>query len=258
MTEQARQSAAAHAIACAAAMAALSAAIAAAAPLTGCSRERTGQAPPALDGGEPANAAARPPSDTAGQRMAVMELFKACVKDVQAILETDDADAARNLVRGILIDDSWLDRFLDADGEAWKAESMHLEMQQFAAVRVASQPERFARILMDYYHSGRGKGVGTTEGDELQAMALKLVRQGRLFEKLLDDETADEPMIAPCRYSADEPVRDETDPDRMTIVARFLKFRMDRTYEIEFRRLPLDSDRDVMVWLPVAKRQLAE
>ena len=196
-------------------------------------------------------------SESAGPRVSPMELFRTCVKEVQAILEMDDAEAAQGLVRGILIDDTWLERFLatETGDDLWKAESMHLEMQQYVAIRVASQPERFARILMEYYHSGRNAGVGTDSGDDLRSMALKLVRQGSLFEKLLDDETADEPMIARCRYSAGEPVRDEADPDKMTVRAEFLKFRMDRAYEIEFRQLPLDADHDVKVWLPVAKKQ---
>ncbi len=193
-------------------------------------------------------------------RVSTMELFQTCVKEVQAILEMEDSDAAQAKVRAILIEDAWLERFLatESDADLWKAESMYLEMQQYVAIRMATQPERFAKILMEYYHSGRDIGMGTDSNDDLRAMALKLVMQGRLFEKLLDDETADEPMIARCRYSADEPIADDSDPDKMTITARFLKFRMNRSYEIEFRKLPLDTDHDVMVWLPISKTQIRE
>ena len=187
-----------------------------------------------------------------------LELFKECVKEIQAVMDMDDAAEAQRIIDGVLNGNAWLDRFvatgIKAGEEDWQTESRHLEMQQFVAVRAASQPERFAKILMKYYHSGRSIGMGSDSEDDLRWAALKLIRQGALFERLLDEETSDDPFIAKCRYVASEPADDEENPDTKIVTAEFLKHRMNRRYEIVFRRLPLDADGDVEVWLPVEKR----
>ena len=176
------------------------------------------------------------------------------------MLEMDDDAEAQRTVDGILNGNAWLDRFiatgLAAGEEDWQTESKHLEMQQYVALRAAAQPERFARILMRYYHSGREIGMGTDPKDDLRGAALKLVWQGALFERLLDEGADDDPMVRRCRYVAGDPVKDEGDPDIKTVTVEFIKQRVRRKYEIVFRRLPLDDNGGATVWLPVEKRQV--
>lgn len=239
------------------------AASAAVALAAGCWRG-AGDPAPAAEASEPEPTPEAIAADKAASIAASRDFLAECVADVQRIMEGDE-ETARREIGGILLEDAWLGRFIDANAHAparsvegrmiddIHAESRHLGMQQFVALRAAAQPERYADILLQYYGGVDGAGDAGDGDDFLRNAAIRLIRQGEIYETVLDDDTGDDPYAPRCEYFAGEPVEDESDPDHLTVRAEFLKQGVDRrAYDIEFRRVETGSD-GAAVWLPVSK-----
>ena len=199
------------------------------------------------------------------------EFYRELTVELQGILKDGETEPEKGLreMEKLLGDfDLLKERFQRFEGrskEEWQVESDAIGWWQYACIRAAQgNPVVFGRLVRKtLFDSARlpmernQTPPKVTGNPEYRMAVMRLIRQGGLLEKLLDEESADD-ADSPCGYyEVQDPVYDEEKPsEKMTIQARYVKRGMTRKYLLTFEYLSVDDTGFICFWLPTHREEI--